>query len=154
MDSMDQKKENAEPETKVPEDLRTALATVQGTEEAWNALTPIGRRDFIGWINEAKLAETRQKRIMRCCENLLKGKRRPCCYAVVPMDLYKALGSSPAAKDQWSRLSANEKRDFSDWIEASENKAVRKQRVVEACVRLSAGSSVPEPAGLKRNGDG
>ena len=133
---------NPEPrgEVNVPEDLREALTSAPGAEAAWYALTAIGRRDFVGWINEAKQAETRQRRIERCCENLLKGKRRPCCYAVVPMDLYKALGESPEAKALWSTLSADEKRDFSDWVESSEDKATRKSRVQEACALLLAGN--------------
>lgn len=139
--------ENMNPEQKgevnVPEDLRLALAAATGAEAAWNALTAIGRRDFIGWINEAKQDETRQRRIERCCENLVKGKRRPCCYAVVPMDLYKALGESPEAKALWSALTADEKRDFSDWVEASEDKATRKSRVQEACALLLAGQRSP-----------
>ena len=133
---------NPEPrgEVNVPEDLREALTSAPGAEAAWYALTAIGRRDFVGWINEAKQAETRQRTIERCCENLLKGKRRPCCYAVVPMDLYKALGESPEAKALWSTLSADEKRDFSDWVESSEDKATRKSRVQEACALLLAGN--------------
>jgi len=112
----------------VPVDIRNALAASPSAETAWNGLTAIGRRDFIAWINEAKQAETRQRRIERCCENLQKGKRRPCCYAVVPMDLYKALGESPEAKAQWSPLTADEKRDFPDWVEAAENKRTGHQQ--------------------------
>ncbi|MCC7436246.1 MAG: YdeI/OmpD-associated family protein [Methanoregulaceae archaeon] len=123
----------------VPEDLSAALAAVPAAETAWLALTPIGRRDFIGWINEAKQPETRRRRIERCCENLLKGKRRPCCYAVVPMDLYKALGAMPEAKAQWSRLSADEKRDLTEWVEASEDKPTRKSRIAEVCGLLADG---------------
>jgi uncharacterized protein YdeI (YjbR/CyaY-like superfamily) len=123
----------------VPEDLSAALAAVPAAETAWLALTPIGRRDFIGWINEAKQPETRRRRIERCCENLLKGKRRPCCYAVVPMDLYKALGALPESKAQWSRLSADEKRDLTEWVEASEDKPIRKSRIAEVCELLAAG---------------
>src|SRR5688572_2729040 len=116
-------------EAKVPADLRNALAANCAAEAAWKDLTPISRRDFISWINGAKQEETRKKRIQRCCENLVKGKRRPCCYAVVPMDLYKVLGADAKAKAQWSDLSANEKRDFSDWVEAAENKEMRKARI-------------------------
>ncbi len=135
---------NPEPvREEVPADLREALAAAPLAEAAWADLTPIGRRDFISWINEAKQAETRRRRIERCCENLVKGKRRPCCYAVVPMDLYKALGNAPEAKAQWSALSADEKRDFSDWVEASGDKVMRKVRIEEACVRLASGKRSP-----------
>ncbi|MCW5941832.1 MAG: YdeI/OmpD-associated family protein [Fimbriimonadaceae bacterium] len=126
-------------EAVVPDDLRAALAASPAAEAAWANLTAIGRRDFIAWIGEAKQEETRRRRIERCCENLLKGKRRPCCFAVVPMDLYKALGEVPPAKAQWSRLSADEKRDFSDYVEASPEKTARKERVAEAIGLLAAG---------------
>ncbi len=126
-----------------PADLREALAAVPVAERAWRDLTPIARRDFMGWINEAKQAETRRRRIARCCENLAAGKRRPCCYAVVPMDLYKALGTAPMAKAQWSNLTANEKRDFTEWVEDSANPDTRKGRIEEACAMLAAGKRCP-----------
>lgn len=130
-------------EAAVPSDLRLALDAAPLAASKWDELTAIGRRDFVSWINEAKQPETRRRRIERCCENLAKGKRRPCCYAVVPMDLYKALGESPEAKAQWSTLSANEKRDFSDWVESSKDKAERRGRVGEACATLAAGGRSP-----------
>lgn len=120
-----------------------ALAAAPLALEVWGNLTAIGRRDFTSWINEAKQPETRQRRIERCCENLVKGKKRPCCYAVVPMDLYKALGNAPQAKAQWSALTADEKRDFSDWVEASEDKSIRRVRVEEACLKLASGERNP-----------
>jgi uncharacterized protein YdeI (YjbR/CyaY-like superfamily) len=125
--------------TTVPTDLRSALLAVCEAEATWKDLTPISRRDYISWINEAKQEETRARRIKRCVENLVKGKRRPCCYAVVPMDLYKALGDDPKAKAQWSELSADEKRDISDWVEASGDKQERKDRIKGACAKLATG---------------
>lgn len=130
-------------EPKVPADLRVALKAAPAAAETWEDLTPISRRDYVSWINEAKQAETRERRIKRCCESLVKGKRRPCCYAVVPMDLYKALGADPKAKEQWSDLSASEKRDFSDWVEDSDDKQIRKGRIAEACAILAAGKRGP-----------
>lgn len=126
-------------EAVVPEDLREALADSPAAEAAWANLTAIGRRDFVAWINEAKLEETRRRRIERCCENLLKGKRRPCCFAVVPMDFYKALGEAPSAKAQWGALSSDERRDLTDWVEASADKVERKARVAEAMGLLASG---------------
>lgn len=130
---------NSDQEPTVPGDLRDSLARDPGVTEAWNKLTPIGRRDFIAWINDAKQPATRRKRIGICCENLLKGKRRPCCFAVVPMDLYKALGENPQAKAQWSTLTADEKRNLTDWIGESQEKAERQQRIKEACGLLASG---------------
>jgi len=127
----------------IPNDLKAALEASPSALAAWDNLTDIGRRDFISWINEAKQAETRERRITRCAENLTKGKKRPCCYAVVPMDLYRALGDNPEAKTKWSSLSANEKRDFSDWVEDSADKAQRKERIALACGTLTSGKSQP-----------
>lgn len=127
----------------MPADLDSALAAAPAALAAWERLTPIGRRDFIGWINGAKQAQTREKRIRVCCDKLIKGARRPCCYAVVPMDLYRALGDDARAKEHWSALTAGEKRDFSDWIEASGDKATRKGRVEKAIAALLAGERGP-----------
>jgi uncharacterized protein YdeI (YjbR/CyaY-like superfamily) len=143
MKRVDPKPVGREAEPRVPPDLRDALAAAPLAEAAWNDLTSIGRRDFTSWINEAKRAETRRRRIERCCENLVKGKRRPCCFAVVPMDFYKALGAAPLAKSQWSGLTANEKRDITDWIEVSEDRESRKGRIAEACATLAAGKRCP-----------
>lgn len=129
--------------SKVPDDLRSALAAQPAAEAAWGTLTDIGRRDFVLWINEAKQPQTREKRIRVCCDKLVKGMRRPCCFAVVPMDLYRALGDSPEAKENWTRLTADEKRDFSDWIECAAGKPDRKARVVHACELLIAGARSP-----------
>lgn len=140
---MNRQPHGKETEAKVPPDLRKALSASCEAETAWKNLTPISRRDFISWINEAKQEETRKRRIERCRENLVKGKKRPCCYAVVPMDLYKALGESPKAKTQWSALTANEKRDFSDWVESASNKEERKNRIAKACTQLASGKRSP-----------
>jgi uncharacterized protein YdeI (YjbR/CyaY-like superfamily) len=132
-----------EVETPVPPDLSEALRAAPIAEAAWKDLTAIGRRDFISWIETAKQAETRTRRIRIACEKLIAGQRRPCCYAVVPMDLYKALGIDPAAKAMWSKLTPDERRDFSDWLETAKERDVRKGRVQEICAMLTAGKRQP-----------
>lgn len=47
----------------------------------WERLTPLGRNEFICWADDAKQAATRQRRIARTQEELLEGKKRPCCWA-------------------------------------------------------------------------
>lgn len=123
----------------VPDDLLAALALAPHALAAWEGLTPIGRRDFVAWINEAKQATTRARRIERCCENLAAGKRRPCCYAVVPMDFYQALGQVPPAKAQWSTLTSDERRNLTDWISEAPDRIERKARIAEAIDLLVAG---------------
>jgi uncharacterized protein YdeI (YjbR/CyaY-like superfamily) len=122
-----------------PADLRRSLAASPSADAAWKDLTPIARRDFTSWITSAKQPETRERRIKIACENLAAGKRRPCCYAVVPMDLYRALGAAPKAKAQWSDLTPAEKRDFTDWVESAGEREVRKGRIERACAMLAAG---------------
>ena len=132
-----------ERETEVPTDLRKALAANPKAKAQWSDLTPISRRDFITWIQSAKQAETRNRRVEIACSKLVAGQRRPCCYAVVPMNLYKALGANPKAKTIWSSLTPNERRDFSDWVEEPKESNARKLRIEKACNILATGKRHP-----------
>src|ERR1700687_3802921 len=69
-----------EPETRVPMDLRKALAAAPQAQALWADITPIARRDWILWISSAKQPETRRRRIERACAMLASGKRRVCCF--------------------------------------------------------------------------
>jgi uncharacterized protein YdeI (YjbR/CyaY-like superfamily) len=140
---MNPKPVGEETESRVPADLRKALAAAPLAEAAWRDLTTIAHRDFISWIDSAKQGDTRRRRIERACKNLADGKRRPCCYAVVPMDFYKALGAASTAKTQWSDLTPTERRDFTDWIEAAKERETRRGRIEEACAMLAAGKRRP-----------
>ncbi|MGH9812196.1 MAG: YdeI/OmpD-associated family protein [Candidatus Acidiferrales bacterium] len=71
-----------EPEPTVPADLRVALTASHKAMTLWKDLTPIGRRDWIRWIDSAKRPETRARRVTRTVEQLSSGKRRPCCVNV------------------------------------------------------------------------
>jgi hypothetical protein len=62
-------------------DLREAIAADPAVLDRWQALTALGRNEFICWVEDAKGAATRQRRIRRTGEDLLGGKRRPCCWA-------------------------------------------------------------------------
>jgi len=63
------------------DDLQAAVRSDPRTLALWEALTPLGRNEFICWVDDAKQAATRQRRIGRTCEALLEGKKRPCCWA-------------------------------------------------------------------------
>lgn len=67
-------------ETKVPPDLRKALAGSPKAKALWSDITPTARRDWIQWIVSAKQAETRARRISNACDMLAGGKRRVCCF--------------------------------------------------------------------------
>ena len=64
----------------MPADLASALTESKDTVSLWESLTPIARNEFICWIEDAKQAKTRAKRINRTVEELHEGKRRPCCW--------------------------------------------------------------------------
>jgi hypothetical protein len=69
-----------EPETRVPADLRKALAAATLAYALWEDITPIARRDWILSISSAKQPETRRRRIENACAMLASGKRRVCCF--------------------------------------------------------------------------
>lgn len=64
----------------IPKDLREALLAEERLLELWRGLTPLGRNEFICWVLDAKQDATRERRIRRTGEELLEGKRRPCCW--------------------------------------------------------------------------
>ena len=69
---------------KVPADLRKALAANPNVFAKWNDLTPLARNEWICWTTIVKKPETRKNHIERLCADLLKGKRRPCCWPGCP----------------------------------------------------------------------
>ena len=130
-------------ETKIPADLRKVLAAAPKAQALWKGLTPIAHRDFISWIESAKQPETRARRVNSIPSRLASGKRRPCCYAIVPMNLYKALGESKNAKQTWSGLSPDERRDFVAWVNEAKESTARAVSIAEACNALAAGKRHP-----------
>lgn len=62
------------------DDMRTAIEADGEARDLWQSLTPLGRNEFICWVEDAKQAKTRTRRIGRTIEELLEGKRRPCCW--------------------------------------------------------------------------
>jgi hypothetical protein len=65
---------------KMPADLRKALFADPQVLAKWEDITLLARNEFICWVENAKQIETRDRRIRRTCEELLEGKRRPCCW--------------------------------------------------------------------------
>lgn len=64
----------------LPVDLKAVLALDNETTRLWNDITPLARNEFICWVLSAKQPATRARRIQRTREELLDGKRRPCCW--------------------------------------------------------------------------
>ncbi|MHB1316255.1 MAG: YdeI/OmpD-associated family protein [Minisyncoccota bacterium] len=66
---------------KIPDDLKKNIFSNQAVYSMWEDITPLARNEWICWIISAKKPETRSHRIERACRELVKGKRRPCCWA-------------------------------------------------------------------------
>jgi uncharacterized protein YdeI (YjbR/CyaY-like superfamily) len=139
MNKSNSRSTRGEQEARVPTDLSKALAASPKAKIKWADLTPIARRDFVSWIDSAKQAETRKRRIERACSMLIAGKRRPCCYSIVSFDLFTALNAAPKAKAQWSDLTSIERRDFIAWMDSEKEKEAHKGRIEKACALLAAG---------------
>lgn len=69
---------------KVPADLQKALTSAPKALAAWEDITPLARNEWICWITFFKKPETRREHIERLRTDLLKGKRRPCCWPGCP----------------------------------------------------------------------
>ena len=68
----------------VPSDLRKAILATPKSTVAWNALTPLGRNEWICWTISVKKNETRTHHIERLIAEIAAGKRRPCCWPGCP----------------------------------------------------------------------
>ncbi len=69
---------------KIPKDLLGVVTALPEAFVTWEDITPLARNEWICWVESAKKAETRERRIRIAKENLAKGKRRPCCWAGCP----------------------------------------------------------------------
>ena len=127
----------------VPADLRKVFAAAPKAKAQWSDLTPLARKDFILWIDSAKHSETRKRRIESIPSRLASGKRRPCCFAIVPINLHKALAGAPKAKVQWSKLTSLERRDFASWVASAKDSEARRKRAEKTCLMIETGKRRP-----------
>ncbi|MEZ4180050.1 MAG: YdeI/OmpD-associated family protein [Candidatus Doudnabacteria bacterium] len=65
---------------RVPADLKKTLLSSTKVLLAWEDITPLARNEWICWVMSPKTAPTRAHHIKRLKEDLLSGKRRPCCW--------------------------------------------------------------------------
>jgi hypothetical protein len=63
------------------DDMQAALKADAAALALWQSLTQLGRNEFICWVDDAKQAKTRTRRLQRTVEELHEGKKRPCCWA-------------------------------------------------------------------------
>lgn len=81
----------------MPDDLQQALAATPAAKAVWVDTTTIARLDWIHWIESAKQAKTRQRRVDNACDMLASGKRRVCCFD--QSGYYSKSLSAPQAAD-------------------------------------------------------
>ena len=67
-----------------PYDLQTVLDGDPALLERWDDLTPLARNEWICWMTSPKRKETRDAHLARLQEEVLAGKRRPCCWPGCP----------------------------------------------------------------------
>ena len=68
----------------VPGDIEKVLASNAVLLAKWENLTPIQRNEWICWVTIVKKQETRNGHISRMIEELIEGKRQPCCWPGCP----------------------------------------------------------------------
>lgn len=71
---------------KIPRDLQKLLNAKSNADvlAKWNTLTPLTKNEWICWVTIVKKEETRVKHLIQLCDDLRKGKRRPCCWPGCP----------------------------------------------------------------------
>ena len=69
----------------VPEDIEKYFLEHPELLEKWNNLTELGRNDYLCWIETSKKEETRIKRKEQMYEEVIQGKKRPCCFPGDPL---------------------------------------------------------------------
>jgi len=67
-----------------PDYFIAALDADPALKRAWDALTDLGRNEYICWVTSAKQQATIDKRFARFKEEVAGGKRRPCCWPGCP----------------------------------------------------------------------
>jgi len=69
---------------RLPKDMRFVLDANKDVLKVWDTLTPLARNEWICWVTIVKKKETREEHLVRLCEDIRKGKRRPCCWPGCP----------------------------------------------------------------------
>lgn len=68
----------------IPADLELMLTHHPKLAEKWNSLTPLSRNEWICWVTFVKQQTTRENHLRRLHEEILLGKKRPCCWPGCP----------------------------------------------------------------------
>ena len=68
----------------MPDDLGAVLSGNGELRTKWDGLTDLGRNEWLCWMTSPKKQETRDARLERLQEEVMDGKRRPCCWPGCP----------------------------------------------------------------------
>lgn len=68
--------DSGERTVEVPDDLAAALSADPTAQEAFTALAPSHRKEYVRWISEAKKPETRATRVAKTVEMVRSGQTR------------------------------------------------------------------------------
>ena len=68
----------------IPKEIEEVLLANDNLLDKWNALTPLARNEWICWTTMPKKEETREEHLKRLQEDILAGKKRPCCWPGCP----------------------------------------------------------------------
>jgi uncharacterized protein YdeI (YjbR/CyaY-like superfamily) len=68
----------------LPDDMSFAIDDNSDIKAAWDAITPLAKNEWICWTTIVKQEKTRIEHIERMKQDLLKGKKRPCCWPGCP----------------------------------------------------------------------
>ena len=69
---------------RTPPEIKAMLDADGALAGKWQALTPLARNEWICRTTTAKREATREKRRARLQEEVLGGKKRPCCWPGCP----------------------------------------------------------------------
>lgn len=69
---------------RLPKDIKQVLDADKKVLDLWESLTPLARNEWICWVTIVKKPETRKDHLRRLKEDLISGKRRPCCWPGCP----------------------------------------------------------------------
>lgn len=91
-----------EAEPALPADFKSALNASSASKTFWKAISYMNRHDWVRWIDDAKRAETRARRIALAVEWLATGKRQPCCFNTYEYALRRI--HKNWTRDDWARV--------------------------------------------------
>ena len=67
-----------------PDFFTAAFEEDAALKASWDGLTDLGRNEYICWVTSAKQQATVDKRFARLKDEIVQGKKRPCCWPGCP----------------------------------------------------------------------